>query len=137
MKRIICMLMAVVMCAALASCGGRNTANIWEDAAYTADTELGSGAKTLQVEVVAYGKAVTFTINTDKETLGDALSEHSLISGEKGPYGLYVKVVNGMTADYAVNKGYWSFSKDGEYLQSGVDSTAISHGDHYEITYTE
>ena len=69
--------------------------------------------------------------------LGDALIEHNLISGENGPYGLYVKVVNGITADYDINQSYWSLSKDGEYLQTGVDVTEISDGEHYELTYTK
>ena len=110
---------------------------LWEAATYTEDTELGSGAKAVIVEVKAEEKSVTFTINTDKETLGDALLEHNLISGEKGPYGLYVKTVNGITADYDINQRYWSLTKDGGYMQKGVDGTEISDGEHYELTYTK
>ena len=53
----------------------------------------------------AVSKAMA-TINTDKEILRDALEEHNLISGEQGAYGLYVKVVNGIKADYDEDGGY-------------------------------
>ena len=82
-------------------------------------------------------QSVTFTIKTDKEILGDALLEHDLIAGEEGDYGLYVKVVNGMTADYDVDQSYWAFYKDGEYMMTGVDGTEIADGEHYELVYTK
>lgn len=136
MKKIISIIICV-LCLFMAACNGKtNEKKLWETAAYTEDTEFGSGAKAVKVEVKAEEKTVTFTINTDKETLGDALLEHGLISGEKGPYGLYVKVVNGITADYDINQSYWSLTKDSGYMQTGVDSTEIFDGEHYELTYT-
>ena len=137
MKKFICMMLCI-LCLFLTACDKIiPEKRLWDSATYTEDTEFGSGAKTVTIEVKAEEKTVTFTINTDKETLGDALLEHSLISGEKGPYGLYVKVVNGITADYDINKSYWSLSKNGGYMQTGVDSTKISDGEHYELTYTK
>lgn len=126
----------VLICVCFAGCAGKVTNN-GSTAVYSEDTELGTGSKTINVDVIADGKTVTFTINTDKETLGEALTEHNLISGEQGSYGMYVKVVNGITADYDVNQTYWSLSEDGEPLQTGVDSTKISDGKHYEITLTK
>ena len=75
-----------------------------------------------------------FTIKTDKENLGDALIEHNLVEGEQGAYGLYIKKVNGITADYDVDKHYWSISKDGTALMTGADGETIVGGEHYEIT---
>ena len=105
----------------------------WEDAIYRKDAEFGDGAKCVEVEVKVEDQSVTFTIHTDKEMLGDALLEHELIEGEKGAYGLYVKKVNGITADYDVDKTYWALYKNGEYSLTGVDLTPISDGEHYEI----
>ena len=106
---------------------------LWENATYLASTELGEGAKTVKVQVVAGGQSITFTINTDAATLGDALLEHDLIAGEQGAYGLYVKTVNGILADYDVDQTYWAFYKDGEMMMTGVDGAEISDGEHYEL----
>jgi len=131
-------LIVCVLCLFMTACNDKEVEKgLWENAIYTEDTEFGTGGKTVIVEVEADDKAVTFTINTDKETLGDVLMEHSIISGEKGPYGLYVKSVNGMMADYEINKSYWSLSKDGGYMPTGVDDTKISDGEHYELVYTK
>ena len=113
--------------------GTINRAGLWENATYLASTELGEGAKTVRVQVVAGGQSITFTINTDAETLGDALLAHDLIGGEQGAYGLYVKTVNGILADYDVDQTYWAFYKNGEMMMTGVDGAEISDGEHYEL----
>ncbi len=110
---------------------------MWKSAAYLEDTELGTGEKTLYVEVGAEGQAIEFTIHTDKKTVGEALSEHKLIEGEKGPYGLYVKKVNSMEADYDKTKTYWAFTKNGESMMTGVDLTEFSDKDHFELVCTK
>lgn len=110
---------------------------LWASATYLKDTTFGEGAKTVTVKVIADGKSVTFTVKTNAETLGDALLAHNLIAGDEGQYGLYVKVVNGITADYDVDQSYWGFSKNGEYMMTGVDGTAIADGETYELTYTK
>jgi hypothetical protein len=107
---------------------------LWADALYRSDKSFGDGAKTIEVEVKADDKSVTFTIKTDKENLGEALLEHKLVEGEQGAYGLYIKKVNGITADYDVDKHYWSLSKDGTALMTGADGEKIAGGEHYEIT---
>ena len=107
-------------------------AGVWADALYTEDTVLGAGATTLTVVVKAEDKSVTITVKTDKTTVGDALLEHGLIEGEESTYGLYVKKVNGILADYDVDQSYWGFYIDGEYAMSGVDATDIAEG----VTYT-
>ncbi len=110
---------------------------VWEDATYTENTELGKGKKTIDVKVVVGKNNVTFTIHTDKKTVGQALIEHNLIKGEEGPYGLYVKTVNGMKADFDIDKTYWAFSKDSKPLQTGVDMTNVEDGAKYELIYTK
>lgn len=106
---------------------------LWKDATYRSDKSFGDGAKTIEVEVKADDKSVAFTIKTDKTTLGDALLEHSLVEGEAGQYGLYIKKVNGILADYDVDRHYWSISKNGTALMTGADGENISGGEHYEL----
>ena len=123
----------------LASCGddADTTANPWDDAVYTENTEFGNGSKTVAVTVKVNENAVTFTIHTDKSTVGEALIEHGLISGEEGAYGLYVKKVNGITADYDVDQSYWAFYINGDYAMTGIELTDINEGCVYEVVYTK
>lgn len=79
----------------------------------------------------AAGKETTFTINTDKKTVGEALIELDMIAGDDGDYGLYVKTVNGITVDYDKDGKYWAFYIDGEYAMTGVDVTDITEGATY------
>ena len=136
-KSIISVFFALVFIVCLASCNVANDIDVWENATYSEDTELGSGAKTAVVEVKVGEHKVTFTIKTDKDTVGEALAEHGLISGDEGPYGLYVKVVNGITADYDVDRSYWSFNIGGEYSLTGVDTTEITEGITYQLEYVK
>lgn len=130
-------LVLTLLLAFFMSACGNNATGLWENAKYLKDTQIGSGAKTVQVEVKAEDKAITLTVKTDKGTLGDALVEYGIIAGEESTYGLYVKVVNGITADYDTDKAYWAFYQNGEYMMTGVDGTQIEGGEHYELVYTK
>lgn len=110
---------------------------LWADAVYKEDTELGEGKTTVKIEVKAEDKSVTITVHTDKDNLGAALTENKLVEGDQSEYGLYIKVVNGIKADYDTDKAYWAISKDGEMTPTGADSTKIADGEHYELTYTK
>lgn len=79
----------------------------------------------------ASGKETDFTISTDKKTVGEALLEENLIAGDDSEYGLYVKTVNGVTLDYDKDGMYWAFYVNGEYAQTGVDSTDVIAGAEY------
>ena len=93
---------------------------------------LGEGNTQFTFTVVdAEGKETIFEIHTDKTTVGDALLELNLIEGEDGQYGLYVKKVNGISADYDVDKTYWAFYVNGEYAMSGVDTTTVEENTIY------
>lgn len=111
--------------------------NLWENAIYTKDVTLGKGENVLIIKVIAGDKSVSFTINSDKEIVGDVLKEHNLVEGEEGPYGLYVKAVNGIEADYDKDQSYWSFEKDGESMLRGVDSTKFNDGDRFSLVRTK
>ena len=80
-------------------------------------------------------ETATFTIRTDKENLEDALTEHNLIDGDESAFGLYIKKVNGIVADYDADGSYWAITKSGEET-SGAKSTLIADGDCYELTKT-
>lgn len=79
------------------------------------------------------GNETNFEIHTDKENVGEALLDLELIAGEEGEFGLFVKEVNGITADYDVDQTYWAFYVDGEYAMSGVDVTTIEEGKTYVL----
>lgn len=134
MTRVALVVLALLTVISLVACADVEKTGVWEDATYTSDKTFGNGDKTVMVEVVAEEQSITFTLKTDKETLADALTEHALIEGEDGAYGLYIKKVNGITADYDIDQTYWSLSKNGEMLMTGVSSTAIADGEHYELT---
>ena len=136
----ILILMCISIFALSSLCACNNTASdndLWKSALYTEDAEFGSGSKTVMLKVEAEGKSVVFTINTDKEILGDALVEHKLISGEEGAYGMYVKSVNGIVADYDTNQSFWSLCKDGTPMTTGVDGVSFEDGESYEFVYTK
>ncbi len=79
------------------------------------------------------GKTEGFEIHTDEEIVGEALSKLGLISGDEGPYGLYVKTVNGITVDYDKDGKYWAFYENGKIALAGVDTTKIVNGATYSF----
>ena len=110
---------------------------LWENATYLKDMTFGEGSKTVTVEVKAGDDKITFTVKTDKTKVGDALIEHNLIDGDESQYGLYVKKVNGIIADYDIDQSYWAFYTNGEYAMSGVDTTDIDESAVYKLEYTK
>ena len=95
------------------------------------------GGKTIAVQVVLLdGESSDFTIQTDEEYLRGALESIDLIEGSESEYGLFVTTVNGVTVDDSKQQ-WWCFTQDGEMLMTGVDTTPIADGDHFEITLTE
>ena len=130
-------LLSLVFILCLASCNTVDKTGLWENATYLKDMTFGSGSKTATVEVKAGDQMITFTVKTDKETVGEALLEHGLISGDVGAYGLYVKKVNGITADYDVDQSYWAFYINGEMAMTGVDGAVIEEGTVYTLEYTK
>lgn len=129
--------LALILVLGLCACGKTDTVKTDMTPVYTQDTELGEGSKSVSLEVKTPDSSVKFTIHTDKTILGDALTEYGLISGDEGEYGLYIKKVNGITADYDIDQSYWSFYINGEYAPTGVDSTEITEGAEYQLVYTK
>lgn len=138
-KSTVSLLLAFIFIFSLAACTQDkvDAEGLWKDADYVQDTSFGDGAKTVKVEVEVEERSVLFTVKTDKATVGEALFEHGLIAGEEGQYGLYLKVVNGITADYDVDQSYWAFYINGEYAMTGVDGTPIDENATYKLAYTK
>ena len=110
---------------------------VWDTATWKENKEFGTGSKTVSVVVKYQEFSVTFTLKTDAEMLGEPLLAHGLIAGEQGAYGLYVKTVNGILADYDIDQSYWALKQNGADLMTGVDSTPVVDGASYELVYTK
>ena len=139
---ILCMVLIVAMALSTVGCNGsKDSGAASGDAGAQAGAEvqreggeLGEGSKEFALTVTDKdGNETQFGIHTDKETVGEALQELNLIDGEEGEYGLFVKAVNGITADYDADGVYWAFYVNGEYAASGVDVTQITEGDSYAL----
>ena len=93
----------------------------------------GQGASQLVLVVSCRNETALVTVNTDEQTVGAALTALNIVSGEESEWGLYVKTVNGITADYNVDGTYWAFYIDGEYATTGLDATPIDAGSLYML----
>ena len=132
-NKILSLLLLIVLIAAMAlttvGCKGKNTnlsSKPTTSQSQIAVKELGEGKNQFNFEVTDKdGKTEKFLISTNKTNVGDALLELELIEGDESDYGLYVKKVNGIVADYDVDKTYWAFYINGEMAPTGVDSTEI------------
>jgi len=160
-KRLLPFILCIVLIAAMAllatGCSDKNTTETPNTSASAGGTEQnadstgstgtaqtpeiiekGEGATSFQFQVTDLDGTVTkFLIKTDKKTVGDALLELGLITGDNGPYGLYVKSVNGITADYDKDRTYWAFHINGEYASTGVDAAKITADTVYAFVRTK
>lgn len=135
--KILALVLALLMAVSFVACADVEKTGAWETATYDRNTELGEGSTTVTVKVIADDQELVFTVHTDKETLGEALLELKLIDGEQSQFGLYIKKVNGIVADYDADQTYWSFTKAGEMMMVGVDGAKIADGEQYELTRTK
>ena len=113
MKKWLAMLLVLAMVLGMVACGGKEPAAKGEEVSFTF------------VVVDPDGVSTTFEITTEETTVGAALIAEGLIEGEEGPYGLYVKTVNGITVTYEEDGKYWAFYEGDAYASAGVDQTDI------------
>ena len=92
-----------------------------------------AGTKKIMFEIIVDTDTERVVIETDAEFLRGALEQEQLLSGIEDQYGLYVLTVNGITADESKQQ-WWCFTKGGEQLFTGVDTTPIADGDTFEAT---
>lgn len=109
---------------------------LWSGATYTKDTEIGTGAHSVLVTVSIGGKSVTITVKSDKDNLAEMLTESGLAEGDDSEYGLYIKRVNGVLADYDVDQSFWNLLQNGTPTAVGASSITVTDGDAYELAYT-
>lgn len=133
---VLCMMLIVAMALTAVGCGNSqgNTqpAPETQSEAAPAGNVVGDGETQFMFTVVDKdGNETNFEVHTNQATVGAALLELNLIAGDESEYGLYVKTVNGITADYDVDQTYWAFYVNGEYASTGVDSTNVEAGAAY------
>ncbi|MBQ8622891.1 MAG: DUF4430 domain-containing protein [Oscillospiraceae bacterium] len=131
---ILCIVLIAAMALFATGCNGNTQEDGGENQAQpnTEATVLGEGETVFDFVVVDKdGNETKFEIHTNKTVVGEALLDLELIAGDEGEFGLYVKTVNGITADYEVDGTYWAFYINGEYAITGVDSTPITDGEVY------
>ena len=136
---LLCMMLIVAMafttaCSKSDDNGGSQSSAAVQETASIERTVLGEGQMMFLFNVVDRdGNETGFEIHTDKSIVGEALLDLGLIAGEDGAYGLYIKTVNGITADYDADQTYWAFYINDEYAVSGVDMTEIEEGTAYSF----
>ena len=132
---ILCMMLIAAMAFGTTGCNDKTSQEAASETVVSAESQvLGEGKTQFTFTVTDQeGTESSFEIHTDKETVGEALLECGLIAGDEGAYGLYVKEVNGIVADYDTDGTYWSFYINGEYASTGVDTTTITEGDTYSF----
>lgn len=124
----------LITAVALTAIGCNDNKTTYDTVTVSDGAILGEGATEIPLEIVdGEGKAINVTVKTDKKIVGEALLDVKLIAGDVEQYGLYIKCVNGIVADYDVNGTYWAFYVDGEYAMSGVDTTDIVEGAKYSL----
>ena len=131
---ILCLVLIAAMALITTACDNINL-KFWETTQESDDgTQTPAEKKNFTFIVVDKdGSETSFAITTDKATVGDALLSEGLIEGDEGAYGLYVKKVNGIVADYDIDQTYWAFYINGEYAMTGVDKTEIVNGSTYSF----
>ena len=140
LSSLLCLLLVAALATGMMACTNETAdsssteSTVSETPSVTAPQKVGEGDTEFAFKVTDKdGNVTEFTVCTDKTIVGEALLDAKLIEGEDSEYGLYVKKVNGILADYDVDKTYWGFFIDGEYAMSGVDSTTIEKGKTYEF----
>ena len=120
--------MALTVCACAKAPEKKETVGLENGKTY------GQGSTSFPLEVTGSdGKKISVTVLTDKTVVGEALQELDILAGEEGPYGLYIKTVNGETLDYDTDGMYWAFYIDGAYAMTGIDQTNIEPGVTYAL----
>ncbi len=129
--RLVCLMLIAAISIGVVGCQNKNVV-ITDDGSEA--TVLGEGALQFNFNVVdGEGKVTKYVINTNNTVVGEALLDLGLIEGDEGDFGLYVKKVTGIEADYDKTGTYWAFYENGAYASAGVDQTTVVAGSTYEF----
>lgn len=146
-KKVLALLLAVMMLMSLAACGGKaektpaEEAPVEETPAAEAESSVSKEApsqeeaiKKLTITVVhGDGSSKELEVSTEAENLREALEPEGIIAGDESEFGLFIKTVDGETADDSKQQ-WWAVTKGGEMAETGVDSIIIADGESYEFT---
>ena len=136
MKKIIISAIVLVLAMSLVFCGCTNKTD-----AETTTTEVAS----INSEDNGYEKSFVFevvdkdgnkkqtTIETNGQYVGKVLQELEYIKGEQGEFGIYIKEVDGIVADYDIDGTYWAFYIDDVMSMTGADQVEIVEGSVYSF----
>lgn len=134
-RSVISMVLVAAMVLTFAGCGQKDVGETPENS--TQQQEVAEKSFAFQVTGLD-GTKKEFSVKYDTEkTVGEALINEKLISGENGQYGLMVDTVDGQKYDYNEDGVYWAFYINGEYAMTGVDSTPINDGEVYSFVATK
>ncbi|MBO5943926.1 MAG: DUF4430 domain-containing protein [Clostridia bacterium] len=125
---VLSLVLIVAMALTFSACGNDSNTNTGD-----AKVEKSFVFKVIDLD----GSEKSFDIKTDAKTVGEALVNEKLISGEQGDYGLMVDTVNGIKYDFTADGAYWAFYVNGEYAMSGVDTTEIDETAIYSFVATK
>lgn len=127
LTKILSLILALLL-PVLAGCGTDTPAETTAATTVSAEaTPIGEGQYVFPFTATFLdGSAKHYTVSTDCATVGEALLSLGLIEGEDGPFGIYVKSVCGVVADYDVDQTYWALYIDGEMAMSGVDTVSTA-----------
>lgn len=138
--KIISILIAIATLFGFAACGKTEKEKLEGTTTSTRASESpvyeakGEGKNTFFFDVVFQdGKSSYYKIKTNKAFVGEALKELGLVEGEEGPYGLFIKTVDGETHKYEDDGKYWAFYVDGTYAEKSADQTEIQDSHYYSF----
>lgn len=134
-RSVLSLVLIAAMVLMFAACGQKDV----QEGPETTQNQQENVEKSFAFEVIELdGAKKEFKVQYDAEkTVGEALVNDDLISGENGQYGLMVDTVNGQKYDYNEDGVYWAFYINGEYAMTGVDMTPIKDGEFYSFVATK
>lgn len=92
------------------------------------------GSKNITVEIVHKdGSVNTYSIQTDAQTLAEAMNEKELLGEDHS--GIYY-TIDGETTDYSVDESWWCLYVNGEKSNDGANTVTIVDGSVYKWVYT-
>ncbi len=116
---ILCFVLVAAMALVSSGCNDNNTPAPAGEKEFTLTVTHSDGAEK------------TFTVKTEKQTVGEALLDEKIIAGSEGQYGLMVETVDGETVKFEDGGKYWAFYIGQDYAMTGVDKTDIVAGTAY------
>ena len=98
------------------------------------------GQKKITIQITHMDKAAhkdqTFEVKTKEEFLLAAARSVVKVEGDPGEFGLYVKTVDGETADESKQQ-WWCIMVNGEMGALAIDSQPVTDGGKYELVLKE